>query len=59
MHELINLTGQTSDLTFWLLAVNRPDPGRSRWLEEIMRATQTYFCTNNADDVWLVSPIFR
>ena len=39
MHELINLTGQMSDLTYWLLVVNRPDSGRSHyWLEERMWA---------------------
>ena len=42
MHELINLTGQMSDLTYWPLAVNRPDSGRSRWLEEAMCAKSEY-----------------
>ena len=59
MHELINLTGQMSDLTRWLLVGNYPGSARQSLTGRSDVHQVGVLCTNNADNAWLASSIFR
>ena len=59
MHELMNLTGQMSDLTRWSLVGNYPGSGRHSLTGRSDVRQVRVLCTYNADDAWLVSSIFR